>query len=216
MSTKVKICGVTRAADGAHAARAGADFIGLNFWPASKRYLTPADAIDVVAAIRDAGTGTQVVGVFVDADADQVAAVMATIDLDIVQLHGAEPPAEVIAIGVAARRPIWKAVSARGSEELGHLDDWTVDAIVLDTPTPGRGGSGKTFDWALAIEAQQRDPSRRIVLAGGLSADNVGNAIAMVAPWAVDVATGVESAPGQKDPARVEAFVAATRAAQSR
>lgn len=210
--TKVKICGVTRALDGAHAARVGADFIGLNFWPPSKRYLAPADAIEVAAAIRDAGTGTQIVGVFVDADADAVAAVMAQVDLDIVQLHGDESPAEVIAIGVAARRPIWKAVAARASAELAHLDDWTVDAIVLDTPSPGRGGSGKTFEWTLASEAQQRDRARHIVLAGGLSPENVGDAIAAVAPWAVDVASGVESAPGQKDPARVEAFIAATRA----
>jgi phosphoribosylanthranilate isomerase len=209
---KIKICGVTRVDDAAWIAAANADFIGLNFWPRSKRWVATARAAELAAAARAAGP-VQIVGLFVDATAEEIAAVHAQVGLDVVQLHGAETPEDAAAAARAVERPVWKAIAA-GAPSVGEaLDVWAVDAILLDTPTPGRGGSGQSFDWSLARAARERDPARRLVLAGGLNPDNVAEAIAAVQPWAVDVASGVESAPGVKDPGRVAAFIAAARAA---
>ncbi len=216
MTVKIKICGITLVDDAARASAAGADFVGLNFWPQSKRHVVPEQAAALAAAARGAGAA-HVVGVFVDATADEVAAVMALVDLDIIQLHGGEPPIEVATIANAAKRPAWKTISVDGAAALDDLEAWSVDALLLDTPTPGRGGSGATFDWSLAREARQRYPTRHLVLAGGLTPDNVAAAIAAVDPWAVDVASGVEARPGIKDHGKLAAFVAAVRqSAQSR
>jgi phosphoribosylanthranilate isomerase len=213
--TKIKICGVTLADDAARVSDAGADFIGLNFWPKSRRYLAPERAPIVAAAVRAAGNA-QVVGVFVDAGVDEITSVMAMVDLDIIQLHGAELAEDLIAVATATKRPVWKAIAASSLQDIERLETWPADAILLDTPSPAKGGTGEPFDWALAQEARQRSPARLLVLAGGLRSDNVGGAIAMVKPWAVDVATGVEAAPGIKDAAKVTAFLAAVRADQSR
>jgi phosphoribosylanthranilate isomerase len=210
--TRIKICGVTLPDDAARVASAGADFIGLNFWPKSKRYVAPERAPMLASVIRSTGTA-QIVGVFVDTDPDEVASVLAQVDLDILQLHGNEPPDEVAAIANLARRPLWKAIAAASVGDIERLESWPTDAIMLDAPSPGRGGSGKPFDWAIAREAKKRHPARRFVIAGGLSSDNVGAAVTQLAPWAVDVASGVETAPGIKDPAKVDAFIAAVRAA---
>lgn len=204
--TRIKICGVTRSEDAAHAASAGADFIGLNFWPRSKRYLPVDRAREVVAACRPA----QIVGVFVDASADEIDAVVTEIAIDIVQLHGSESPEQVAAIASVTRRPVWKALAARSHDEVLRVRDFDVAAILLDTPTPDRGGSGRTFDWSIAQAAQQLQ-HRPLVLAGGLTSDNVASAIAAVSPWAVDVASGVERAPGIKDATKVSSFVAAAQ-----
>jgi phosphoribosylanthranilate isomerase len=209
--TKIKICGVTLADDAARASAAGADFVGINFWPKSKRHVELARARMLADAVRAAGSA-RVVGVFVDATIEQITTVHARVDLDVVQLHGSETPADVGAIVRATNRPAWKALAMRAPADVEGLQTWPVDAVLLDTPTPGKGGSGETFDWALAREARRRFPARQLVLAGGLSPDNVGQAIADVSPWAVDVASGVESAPGVKDAAKLAAFVAAVRA----
>lgn len=209
-ATKIKICGVTLPDDAARVAALGADFIGLNFWPRSKRYLEPARAPLIAAAARAAGP-IQVVGVFVDATAEDVRAVTAQVDLDIIQLHGDESPDDVRAIADAIGRPVWKAIAAGTPADIEHLAIWPVDAVLLDTPSAGRGGSGVAFDWSLAAEARRRHPAVPLVLAGGLDPDNVGAAIAAVAPWAVDVASGVEAAPGIKDPGKLAAFIAAVR-----
>ena len=208
--SKVKICGVTLAADAAFVAASGADFIGLNFWPRSRRYLEPQRGSLIAGAARSSGA-IQVVGVFVDAAVEEIAEVASTVDLDIIQLHGDESPAAVAAIAAATRRPIWKSIAIRGPSSIDHLEAWPLDVLLLDTPSAGKGGSGKTFDWTLAAEARRRYGSLEIVLAGGLDPDNVGAAIDAVLPWAVDVASGVEAAPGVKDPVKVAAFVAAVR-----
>jgi phosphoribosylanthranilate isomerase len=208
--TQIKICGVTLPDDAARVAAAGVDFIGLNFWPKSKRYLDPVRAPMIAAAARASGHA-KIVGVFVDADLDEVREVTSQVALDIIQLHGDESPEDVQAISAATTLPVWRSVAVGVSKDLDHLEVWPVDHILLDTPSAGRGGSGKTFDWTLAIEAHRRYPARRFFLAGGLDPDNVSAAIAEVAPWGVDVATGVEAAPGIKDPAKLAAFVAAVR-----
>ncbi len=212
--TKVKICGLTLPDDAARVSAAGADYIGLNFWPKSRRYLAPDRAALIAAAARAAGPAL-VVGVFVDAGVDEITAVMALSDLDIIQLHGSETPEELIAVATATRRPVWKAIAAGSRHAIDRLETWPADAILLDTPSPAKGGTGQTFDWAIAQEARARSPARLLVLAGGLRSDNVAAAIGAVRPWAVDVASGVEVGPGVKDPAKLTAFLAAVRAAAS-
>jgi phosphoribosylanthranilate isomerase len=172
--TRIKVCGVTLPDDAARVAAAGADFIGLNFWPKSKRYVTTERAP---------------------------------------MLHGDESPDLVKQISLAVYRPVWKAIAVSSSKDIQHLDVWGAEAILLDAPTPGRGGAGAKFDWKLAREARERFPRVNIILAGGLTADNVAAAIKTVEPWAIDVASGVEAGPGIKDPAKLEAFVGAARLA---
>ena len=210
MTTKIKICGVTLPDDAARVAVAGADFIGLNFWPRSKRYLEPHRAPLVAGAARGSGAAL-LVGVFVDADLEDVMAIMQHVELDVIQLHGDEDATTITQIADATRRPVWKAVGAASTATIENLHVWPVDAIMLDTPSPQRGGTGTTFDWAIAQEARRRHPARKLVLAGGLDAGNVAAAIQAVAPWAVDVASGVEAGPGIKDPAKIAAFIAAVR-----
>ena len=201
--TRIKICGVTLADDAAAVASAGVDFIGLNFWPKSKRYLAPERA-PMIAQIARATGSAKLVGVFVDATVDDVLAVTARVDLDIIQLHGDETPDECQRIAAAVYRPVWKAIAVRTASDVERLDAWPVDAILLDGP---RAGSGVAFDHALA----RRAAGKPIVLAGGLTPETVAAAIASVKPWAVDVASGVEAAPGVKDRGKLAALVAAVR-----
>lgn len=208
--TRIKICGVTLPDDAARVASAGADFIGLNFWPRSKRYIAPERAPMIASVVRSTGTA-KLVGVFVDADVDEIQAIAANVDLDIIQLHGDETPDEVKRVSLAVYRPVWKALPIKSSRDLNALDIWPAEALLLDAPTPGRGGSGATFDWQLAREARERYPRINFVLAGGLNAENVTTAIQAVEPWAIDVASGVEAAPGIKDAAKLDAFIAAAR-----
>jgi len=211
MATKIKICGVTRAADAARVAAAGAEFLGLNFWPSSRRYLAIERAPAVAAAARGAGA-VQLVGVFVNAALAEIVAAVHAAGLEVVQLHGDETPDDAAAIARATGRAVWKALAVAGPDDLAGLERWPADALLFDAPAAGRGGAGKVFDWSLALGARRRYPERRLVLAGGLTPHNVAAAIAAVAPWAVDVASGVESAPGIKDPGKLAAFIAAIRA----
>jgi phosphoribosylanthranilate isomerase len=212
VTTRIKVCGVTLPDDAAAVAASGVDFIGLNFWPKSKRYLAPERAPMIAAVVRAAGIA-KLVGVFVDATVDDVRAVVSRVALDIIQLHGDETPETCAKIAAAVYLPVWKAIAVGSPRDVDKLDAWQVDAILLDAPTPGRGGAGATFDHGLARLARERVPAQKIVLAGGLRPDTVAAAIANVQPWAVDVASGVEAAPGVKDRAKVAAFVAAVRAA---
>lgn len=210
--TKIKICGVTLAEDAARVAGAGVEYLGLNFWPKSKRYLAPARAPRVAEAARAAGE-VKLVGVFVNAAPEEIATIAQALALDAVQLHGDEPPEVLREIATTTRLPVWRAVAVSTESDISALDRWGADMLLLDTPSAGRGGAGTVFDWALARRARTAFPAHRIVLAGGLGPANVAAAIAQVAPFAVDVATGVESAPGVKDPAKLAAFVAAVRGA---
>jgi phosphoribosylanthranilate isomerase len=208
--TRIKICGVTLPDDAARVSAAGVDFVGINFWPRSKRYVAPERAPLLASVVRSTGTA-KVVGVFVDAELDEIQAHAAAADLDAIQLHGDESPDFVQRVARAVFRPVWKAVPVASQKDVAHLDAWNADALLLDAPTPGRGGAGAKFDWNLAREARERFPRLNIVLAGGLTPDNVAAAIGTVEPWAVDVASGVEAAPGVKDAAKLAAFVSAVR-----
>jgi phosphoribosylanthranilate isomerase len=210
--TRIKICGVTLADDAARVAAAGVDFIGLNFWTKSKRYVAPERA-PMLAAVARASGAAKLVGVFVDADVDEILAIAARVELDVIQLHGDEDAEMCRRVSAAMYRPVWKAIAVKSARDVDHLDAWPVEAVVLDAPTPARGGAGARFDHALAADARRRFPALKIVLAGGLDASNVAAAIAAVDPWVVDVASGVEAGPGIKDAGKLAAFVTAARGA---
>ena len=208
--TRIKICGVTLPDDAARAAMLGVDFVGLNFWPRSKRYVQPERGPLLAAAARGAGS-PKLVGVFVDPEVDEVLEIAKAVDLDVVQLHGDESPELCKRISLAVYRPVWKAVPVASVRDIEHLDAFQTEAVLLDAPTPGRGGAGARFDHQLARQARERFPRLNIVLAGGLTPETVAAAIGTVEPWAVDVASGVEAAAGIKDPTKLQAFVGAVR-----
>ena len=199
---RVKICGVRTVAEALHAARAGADAIGLNFYRGSPRYLPPAEAEAIVAALPPFVTS---VGLFVDAPEEWVRQVADRCRLGAVQLHGAGP-----ARGLG--RPVIRAVQVRGLQSLAVLAGLDGDAVLLDGHAEGlRGGTGRSFDLGLVAEARRLAGGRPVILAGGLTPETVADAIRTARPDGVDVASGVESAPGVKDPARVTRFVAAAK-----
>lgn len=212
-SVKIKICGVTLPDDAGAVAANAVDFIGFNFWERSKRYVAPDRAPMLATIVKSMSPDTKVVGVFVDTDVDELKRVLARVDLDILQLHGHETPEEIATIAKLTKRPIWKAISVTADRDLDRLDSWPVEALLLDAPTPARGGSGKSFDWTLAADARLRYPAIPFMVAGGLDATNVGRAISTIAPWGVDVASGVEVAPGVKDARKLADFCAAVRSA---
>jgi len=209
---RVKVCGVTLPDDAARVATAGVDFIGLNFWPKSKRHLSVDRGAMLASIVRSTSTA-KIVGVFVNADLDEIQSICARVDLDVLQLHGDESPDFVKRVSLAVFRPVWKALAIGSARDLENLDRWPAEALLLDAPTPGRGGAGARFDWNLARAARERYPKLSFVLAGGLDPENVGGAIELVKPWAVDVASGVEAAPGIKDPDKLAAFIGASRLA---
>ncbi|HEY8370942.1 MAG TPA: phosphoribosylanthranilate isomerase [Thermodesulfobacteriota bacterium] len=201
---RVKICGVRTVEEARQAAWAGADAVGLNFYRRSPRYLPPAEAEAVVAALPPFVTA---VGLFVDAPLEWVRQVAERCRLGAVQLHGGEP-----AVGLG--RPVIRAIQVDGEAALERLDRLDGDAILLDGYAERlRGGTGRRFDWALVAEARRRAGGRPIILAGGLTPETVAEAVRIARPDAVDVASGVESAPGVKDPDKVVRFVRAARGA---
>jgi len=205
MNICIKICGITTPADGQAAAEAGADLIGLMFYPDSPRYVTLETAEAIAAALP---ARVRRVGVFVNAQVELIHAAIAQCGLDWLQFHGEESPAFCARFSL----PTIKAFRLRDATSLELLRAYDTDAWLLDAWSPGqRGGTGATFNWALAVEAAQH--GRPIFLAGGLTPANVVEAIRVVRPFGVDVSSGVESAPGRKDIARMQAFVAAARAA---
>ena len=206
--TKIKFCGITTLEDGELAVAAGAWAIGLIFWPRSPRRCRLDDAAEIAAAVK---RRVEVVGVFVNATLDHVAETADAVGLTMLQLHGDEGPAYC---SEAARRTgckVMKAVRVRSGADVQALAPFHTDYHLLDSFTAGvPGGTGETFAWEIARGHRGRVP---IVLSGGLTPDNVGEAIAAVHPFAVDVASGVERSPGVKDPEKLQAFAAAVRAA---
>ena len=203
--TRIKICGITRIDDALAAVTAGADAVGFVFYADSPRAVDVAAARSICAALPAFVTS---VGLFVDAAPDFVAATLAAVPLDLLQFHGSEAPAYCAQFS----RPYCKALRMRDDIDVVEAAARYADArsLLLDTYRPGvAGGTGETFDWQ-RVPAQLRG---RIVLAGGLTADNVAAAVAQVRPYAVDVSGGVESAPGRKDANKIEAFLAAVRRA---
>lgn len=204
MIPRVKICGVRTVAEALHAARAGADAVGLNFYRKSPRYVSLAEAEAIVAALPPFVTA---VGLFVDAPEEWVRQAADRCRLGAVQLHGDTP-------GWGLGRPVIRAIQVRGPESLAVLARLDGDAVLLDGHDADlRGGTGRGFDLGLVAEARRQTGGRAIVLAGGLTPETVAAAVRAARPNAVDVTSGVESAPGVKDPERVSRFIAAARAA---
>jgi len=196
---RVKICGVTTVEDARVCADAGADAIGLNFWSRSKRFVEPARAVAIARALP---SGVLKVGVFVDAPRHEIERVIDAVRLDAIQLHGHESPPECRGFAVK----VIKAISmGTGRETAAALAErYAADFILLDAEAgERRGGSGRSFDWRRAVGVAPA----RLFLAGGLRPDNVAEAVRLVEPYGVDVASGVESAPGCKDAALVKEFV---------
>jgi phosphoribosylanthranilate isomerase len=202
--TRVKICGITRLEDAELAASLGAWAIGFVLWPGSKRAVDPARAAGIAQTLR---RRVDLVGVFVNPALDEVAAAAEALHLTHVQLHGDEGPAFCAEVGRRTGAKVIKAVAVRSGADLQALARFRTDLHLLDA---GAGG-GRAWDWALVAGRRSSVPA---ILAGGLTPENVAAGIAAVRPWGVDVASGVEAAPGVKDPAKLEAFFAAVRPAE--
>ena len=205
--TRIKICGITRAEDAQAAAQAGADAVGLVFYGRSPRHVGIAQAAQLAAALPPFVT---VVGLFVNASREEIAEVLGTVRIDLLQFHGTECPDYCAEHG----RPYIKAVRVReGTDLLAERRRYAgASALLLDAYQPGvPGGTGQAFDWGLIPAALGPE----IVLAGGLSADNVGEAVRQVRPYAVDVSGGVEREKGRKDVGKIEAFMRGVASASS-
>ena len=204
---RVKICGITRSEDAELAASLGAWAIGFILWEGSSRACDPAVAAGISRLVR---RRVDRVGVFVNATLDEVAGRVEQIGLTHVQLHGDEGPSFCTAVGQRTGVKVMKAARVRTAADVRDLERFRVDFHLLDAGAPGlRGGTGKTWDWGLAAARRSEVP---LILSGGLNAENVDDGIATVAPWGVDVASGVEASPGVKDPEKLEAFMVAAGA----
>lgn len=199
---RIKICGVTSASDAAMAASLGADAVGINFYKGSRRYVPVSEAAPIVAALKGKAVP---VGVFVNELPEIISEICRELRIEVVQLSGREPPA---AARVLPFRRI-KAVHVRDGSELAAYREYPCEALLLDAFVPGEfGGTGKALDWG-AIRKPR--PGIPWILAGGLTPDNVAVAIRRACPDGVDVAGGVESVPGRKDPAKVKDFINSAR-----
>jgi phosphoribosylanthranilate isomerase len=204
--TKIKICGITNLEDALAAVEAGAEMLGFNFYRRSPRYISPHEAGRIVGQLPE---GVINVGVFVNEDGPEVVCRLAAeAGVGAAQLHGSETPEYCAGLG-----GLWKIKALRVGEsfrpEGAKLFD--ADAVLLDAYVPGEwGGTGRTFDWGVALRT--RDVVPRLILAGGLTPENVAAAVRAIGPFAVDACSGVESAPGRKSPALMRRFVEAVRA----
>lgn len=213
---KVKICGIKSYDDAMAAVEAGADFLGFNFYKPSPRYIRPMDCLGLVVklsiALQSYDRHVRMVGVFVNSSPEEVRTIRDDCNLDLVQLSGNEAPVLVSAYGPRA----FKALHPASTEELAQAmraypQRAGAPAWLIDAYRPGEfGGTGQKADWSLARQAAAAGP---IFLAGGLTPDNVIEAILQVQPWGVDVASGVELQPGVKDPQKMTAFIRAAKSA---
>jgi phosphoribosylanthranilate isomerase len=213
MPVAAKICGLSSEAAVAAAVAGGAAYLGFVFYPRSPRAVTASEAARLCAA---APPGIERVGLFVDADDAAIAAVLAASPLDILQFHGGESPERVAAARARFGLPIMKAVPIAGPEDLAQAARYedTVDLLLFDAKPPHRpdalpGGNGLAFDWRLIADRKWRRPW---MLSGGLTAELLSKAVRVSGAAIVDVSSGVERAPGDKDPAKIAAFLAAARA----
>lgn len=199
---KIKFCGITTLGDAERAVAAGAWAVGLVLWPHSPRTCDTDTAAEIAAALK---RRAEIVGVFVNPTLEEVAQAADAIGLTMLQLHGDEGPSFCAESARRTGCKVIKAARIRGRADLQALASFHTDYHLLDGRVPG---SGLTFDWDLARSHRGPTP---VILSGGLNPENVGEAIAAVRPFAVDVASGVERSPGRKDPRKLEAFAAAVQ-----
>ena len=204
--TLIKICGITRVEDGVAAIDAGADWLGFIRWPASPRFRPIGSCADLLKAIRaEAAKPFEAVGVYVDAGAREIVSEIEAAGFDRVQLHGSEPVELLNALPV----PAIKTIKVRDEASLAQADAYPDVDILTDTADPLMpGGTGRGYDVNLLIDLARR---RRIIVAGGLNPDNVAEVIRTVSPYGVDVSSGVETSPGNKDRGKIERFIRAAR-----
>jgi phosphoribosylanthranilate isomerase len=206
VSVRVKICGVTNSEDALAAVDAGADALGFMFYESSPRNVPLKVAAEI---IRHAPPFVSKVGVFVNASEETVRRAIGECGIDTLQFHGEETP-EFCRTFLPLK--IYKAFRVENLDSLRALPAYRTDAWLLDSFVAGKaGGTGATFNWALAVESKKL--GRPIILAGGLTPENVADAVRQVAPYAVDVSSGVEAAPGKKDPVKLRSFIAAAKGA---
>lgn len=204
--TRIKFCGMTSLADAELAVSLDAWAIGLILWPGSKRACDPGEGVRISNALR---RKVEVVGVFVNQEMDEVAALADMLQLSMVQLHGDEGPSYAKEIARRTGCKVIKAQSVKLASDVVAVQAFRTDYHLLDTHRDGmRGGTGETFDWAMVSRRSSNVP---LILSGGLNADNVVSAIDAVHPFAVDVASGVEASPGVKDPEKMKAFAEAVK-----
>jgi phosphoribosylanthranilate isomerase len=204
--TKVKVCGMTNLADATQAADLGAWAIGLIHHPESPRFVEPAVAEEVGAALK---RRCEIAGVFVNSPLDDVVNAAERENLTLLQFHGEEGPSFCTEAARRTGAKVMKAMRVRSAADVKAAEAFRTDFHLFDAYRHGlHGGTGKSFDWDLVANRRSKVP---MVLAGGLTPDNVSDAIGRVRPYAVDVVSGVEAEPGRKDPAKVEAFLEAVR-----
>ena len=207
VSVHVKICGVRSAGDARECVLLGASSIGINFVPSSPRYVDVGTAVEIARAVHATGTKAIVVGVVADMTLDAMRALVKDAELDCLQLHGDERHETLAALLPHA----YKATRIATANDVARARAYPGDYLLVDAKVPGvLGGSGTAFDWTLVKELATE---RRLTLAGGLDPENVTRAIREVRPYCVDVASGVERAPGEKDLAKVKAFIEAAQRA---
>jgi phosphoribosylanthranilate isomerase len=215
--TRIKLCGLTREEDVLAAAAAGADAIGLVFYEDSPRYVAPERAAQMLASLPPFICS---IGLFVNASAEQVQRITSQVPLTALQFHGDETPEQCAAIAAAVKRPFLRALRVRPEMKPDDLLKYAHDyrlaspffsGLLLDTWVEGYGGSGKVFDWSLV----PKELAHQAVLSGGLTVQNVAEAVQRLRPHAVDVSSGIEHGKGIKDAAKMQAFVHAVRAAES-
>jgi phosphoribosylanthranilate isomerase len=207
---KVKFCGITRVEDAEHAVSLGAWAVGVNLWAGSARVALPQEAADIADAVR---RKTEIAGVFVNEQLDAVVDLADQIGLTMIQLHGDEGPVFCETVARRTGCQVIKAARVRSNADIQALAAFKTDFHLLDAYVPGvPGGTGATWDWELARKHRGKVP---MIISGGLTPANVAEAAAVAGPFAVDVASGVESAPGVKDHALMDAFVAALAPAET-
>ncbi|HOB32948.1 MAG TPA: phosphoribosylanthranilate isomerase [Verrucomicrobiota bacterium] len=204
MTVRVKICGITNASDAQAAAEAGADALGFVFFEKSSRFVTVSDAARIASALPP----VMKVGVFVNPPEELVLRAIGECGLNMLQFHGEETPEFCTQFGLMSM----KAFRVRDADSLNRISEYLTDAWLLDAHSESApGGTGETFNWALARQAIRY--GRPVFLAGGLTPSNVADAVRQVRPFGVDVSSGVESAPGKKDHEKVRQFIQAVRSA---
>lgn len=205
MTVRVKICGITNQEDAEVAAEAGADALGFVFYRKSPRFVTPEDAAKIISSLPPF---ISKVGVFVDERPDEIARSAAVSGIDTVQLHGQENPEYCRSVGL----PIIKAFAIKSEQSLAAIPLFAVSGFLLDSYVPGQsGGTGTVFNWELAVEAKRY--GRPLILAGGLTPENIQEAVQFVRPFAVDVSSGVEQSPKRKDAQKIQLFISRAKAA---
>jgi phosphoribosylanthranilate isomerase len=216
----IKICGIKTIEVALTAVEAGADMLGFNFYPPSPRYITPGKCAEIIShithnasRITPPASSITTVGIFVNETSQHIREIMETCKLDLAQLSGAESPGDLAALDGAAFKAVRPRSLREAQEQLGVYGRQIAPALLVDAHVKGAyGGTGETGDWDLARHLAAQAP---ILLAGGLNPENVALAVRAVDPWGVDVASGVESSPGVKDPAKISAFISAVRSGAS-